>query len=118
MQKWGVHGFSALKDSVPFLEARQGFRGVAAVGTTACHQRTTQDLRVDREVSVHHPGPPDLGPNPPLSSFFFFFFVFLGPYPQHTEVSRLGVKWDTATATPRSKPSLQPTPQLTPTLDP
>ena len=24
--------------------------------------------------------------------FFFFFFVFLGPYPQHMEVSRLGIE--------------------------
>ena len=24
--------------------------------------------------------------------FFFFFLVFLGPYPQHTEVPRLGAE--------------------------
>ena len=57
--------------------------------------------------------------------FIYLFFVFLGPYLWHMEVSRLGVKselqllaYPTATATLRSEPRLQHTPQLTAMLDP
>ena len=56
----------------------------------------------------------------------FFFFVFLGPYPQHMEVPRLGVESEmqllaTATASHSnagSKPHLQPIPQLVAMPDP
>ena len=44
-------------------------------------------------------------------------FSFLGPHPQHPEVPRLGVK--SAAATPAAAVMrLQPTPQLTATVDP
>ena len=56
---------------------------------------------------------------------FFFFFAFLGPHPQHIEVSRLGIEsglqlpaCTTSTATHDPSHSLQHTPQLTATLDP
>ena len=60
-----------------------------------------------------------------LNGFFFFFFCFLGLYPQHMEVPRLGVKlerqllaYTIATAMQDLGPHLQPTPQLMATPDP
>ena len=58
--------------------------------------------------------------------FFFFFWSFLGPYPWHMEVPRLGVNQIGGIAASlchshnnaRSKPHLWPTPQLTAVLDP
>ena len=56
---------------------------------------------------------------------FFFFLPFLGPLPWHMEVPRLGVQIGTTAAgiyhshsNAGSEPRLQPTPQLTATLDP
>ena len=53
-----------------------------------------------------------------------FFFCFLGPYPQHMEVSRLGVELELKAAGLRhshnntgSEPCLPPTLQLTTTPD-
>ena len=58
-------------------------------------------------------------------SFFFFAFCFLGLHLWHIEVPTIGVKMELwlpayaiATATLRSETHLQPTPQLTETLDP
>ena len=55
--------------------------------------------------------------------YLLIYLGFLGPHPRHMEVPRLGVESElqlpastTATATPDL--SLQPTPQLTATLDP
>ena len=55
----------------------------------------------------------------------FNSFFFLGPHLLHMEAPRLGVELElqlpayaTATVTPRSKPHLQPTPQLNATRDP
>ena len=60
-----------------------------------------------------------------LVSFGFLFLVFLGPYPWHMEVPRLGVKlelqlpaYTTATATWDPSLCLLPTPQLMATPDP
>ena len=61
-----------------------------------------------------------------LVSFGFLFLVFLGPYPWHMEVPRLGVKlelqlpaYTTATAmSDRSHVCNLHTPQLMATLDP
>ena len=54
-----------------------------------------------------------------------FFFVFLGLYPQHMDVPRLGVDselqllaYTRATATQDLEPCLSPTPQLMATPDP
>ena len=60
------------------------------------------------------------------SFFFFFFFSFLGPHPQHMESPRLARNWIGATAAglhhshsnTGSEPCLQPTLQLSATLDP
>ena len=56
---------------------------------------------------------------------FILSFLFLGPHPQHMEVPRLGVESGAVAAGlhhshshTRSKPRLQPTPQLTETPDP
>ena len=57
--------------------------------------------------------------------FVCLSFVFLGPHPRHMEVPRLGVyselqpaAYTRVTATPgRSKPRLQPTPELMATQD-
>ena len=60
-----------------------------------------------------------------IQANFFLIFCFLGPHPQHIEISRLGVQWElqlqayaTATATqdPSSIFDLQP--QLIPKPDP
>ena len=62
-----------------------------------------------------------------LARQILFSFVFLGPYPWHMEVPRLGVEWElqllaTATSTATAMPYLShvcdPTPQLTAMLDP
>ena len=60
---------------------------------------------------------------PVILNLDFFFFFFLGPYPQPTEVPRLGVKWKLqlaayATATAMQDPSLICDLQLTAMLDP
>ena len=57
------------------------------------------------------------------SNFSRFFVCFLGLHPQHMDVPRLGVQLElSCQPTPqphaRSEPHLQPTPQLTVTLDP
>ena len=49
---------------------------------------------------------------------FFFLFVHLGPHPWHMEVPRLGVGLHQSHSNARSELCLQPTPQLTATLDP
>ena len=50
----------------------------------------------------------------------FFLFCFLGPHPQHMKDPRVGVQSELhhSHSNARSKPSLQPTPQLMATLDP
>ena len=60
--------------------------------------------------------------------FFFFFFSFFWPPPRHIEVPTLGVVLEVVPAAPPPPPQshsnagselhLQPTPQLTATLDP
>ena len=47
------------------------------------------------------------------STNFFFFLSFLGMHPWHKEVPELGVELE-----PKPEPHLQPTAQLTATLDP
>ena len=56
---------------------------------------------------------------------FFFLFIFLGSHPWHMEVPRPGVQVRVTAAglyhshiNAGSEPHLQPTPQLTSTLDP
>ena len=51
------------------------------------------------------------------TSFFVFFLVLLGPHPQHMDVPRLGSS-GLCHSYAKSKPSLQPTPQLTTMLGP
>ena len=60
-----------------------------------------------------------------IPALFIYLFIFLGPYPWHMEVHRLGDKpelqlpaFATATSNTGSKPRLQPTQQLTATPDP
>ena len=67
------------------------------------------------------PFPKDLSP----SLSFFFSFFFLGPYPRHMEIPRLGVEselqlspYSTATAMQDPSQHLRSAPQFTTTLDP
>ena len=58
-----------------------------------------------------------------LPSFLSFLLSFLGPHPQHVEVPGLAVKLELqllaySHSNERSKPQLQPIPQLMATLDP
>ena len=55
--------------------------------------------------------------------YYYYYYVFLVPHLWHMEVLRLGVKSEQPVAglrhsNARSKPRLQPTPQLTAMLDP
>ena len=56
-----------------------------------------------------------------VTSIYLFIFVLLGLHRQHMEVPRLGVESELqppAYATTTAMTDLQPTPQLTATLDP
>ena len=82
-----------------------------------CYQHLPKNMTFTTPISLSH-----------IAFLFLFLFSLLGPYPQHMEVPRLGVRLELrlpayasshhSQSNARSEPRLQPTPQLAATPDP